>query len=296
MFINDLDGIVNLMASFEMEQKVCKLRMLLQLKIWFENTLLASIALLAFVSCSPHINETQAPGIVPPTPTIANLITLHYNERPPYLVTTNQGVGGLTGDPATIVFERSNIPFQWRQTPSKRQIYLLQQNKGRDCLVGWFKNMEREKFARYTLPIYWDKPQIALARADNDNIPVDCTVGDIFSNSKLNLLVKDGYSYGEFLDGKIKEYNPLRTVTTVENSEMLKMIYARHADYFFIAPEEADGLIMTSEFDLQDFKFVHFRDIPFGEKRYILCSVQVEDSIIERLNAAIRQNVTLPSP
>ncbi len=264
------------------------------LLIWLEHALLAVIALVALVSCSPKVNKSEFPNISPPTPTTTNLITLHYNERPPYLITTDRGVVGLTGDPATIVFEKSDIPFQWKQTPSKRQIYILQQNSGRDCLVGWFKNVERERFAKYTLPIYQDKPQIALARADNDNIPANYTVGEILSNPKLILLVKDGYSYGDFLDGKIKEYDPKRTVTTVENSAMLRMVYARHADYFFIAPEEADGLITASEFDLQDFKYVHFRDIPYGEKRYILCSMQVEDSIIERLNTAIRQYVSLP--
>jgi hypothetical protein len=263
------------------------------LKNRFTHTLFAIIVLLASVSCSTNIRETEPPRIVSPTPKTDNLITLHYNERPPYLVTTETGVGGLTGDPATIVFEKSSIPFEWKQTPSKRQIHLLQQNKGRDCLVGWFKNVEREGFAKYTLPIYQDKPQIALARANNDKIPAISSVGDIFSNPQLNFLVKDGYSYGDFLDGKIKANDPVRTVTTVENSEMLKMVYARHADYFLIAPEEADGLIRTSEFDLQDFKFIHFTDIPSGEKRYILCSKQVEDPVIEQLNAAIRQYVTL---
>lgn len=263
--------------------------------IWFMHALLACVALLVLVSCSSNIQEIKPPDIIPLTPTIDNVITLHYNERPPYLVTTETGVGGLTGDPATIVFEKSNIPYKWEQTPSKRQIYLLEQNRGRDCAVGWFRNIERERFAKFTLPIYQDKPQIALARADNDNIPPDITVDKIFNNLKLNLLVKDGYSYGDFLDGKIKEHNPIRTVTTVENSEMLKMVVAGHADYFIIAPEEADGLINSSQFDLQDFKFVHFRDIPYGEQRYILCSEQVEDSIIERLNEAIRQYVSLPS-
>jgi uncharacterized protein (TIGR02285 family) len=265
------------------------------LAIWLGHALLAGGALLVVVSCSPNIQGPVPADLIPPTPTTDNSITLHYNERPPYLVTTDSGVGGLTGDPATMIFERSNIPYKWVQTPSKRQIYLLEQNRGKDCAVGWFKNVEREKFAKYTLPIYQDMPQVALARADNNNIPIDNTVDDIFSKTKLNLLVKDGYSYGDFLDGKIKEHNPTRTVTTVENSEMLKMVYARHADYFFIAPEEANGLITSSDFDLQDFKFVHFRDIPSGEQRYILCSKQVEESIIERLNAAIRQYVTLPS-
>ena len=263
--------------------------------IWFKRALPASIALLALVSCSLNTQETGSQGAVPVTPDTGTSITLHYNERPPYLVTIDNGVAGLTGDPATIAFEKSGIPFRWEQTPSKRQIYLLQQNSGRDCLVGWFRNVEREKYARYTLPIYWDQPQIALARAENNNIPFNSTVEEVFSNPKLNLLVKDGYSYGDFLDKKIKELNPVRTITTDENSEMLKMVYAGHADYFFIAPEEAEGLIASSAFDTHNFKFVHFSDIPYGEKRYILCSMQVEKSIIEKLNAVIRKSVVLPS-
>lgn len=261
---------------------------------YFELLLAASLALLALVACSPRNQEPPSP-LVSQTPAANDTITMHYNERPPYLVTTATGVEGLTGDPTTLVFEKSNIPFEWKQTPSKRQIYILQQNGGRDCLVGWFKNLEREEFARYTLPIYQDEPQIALARADNDNIPSVTTVGEIFSNPLLTLLVKDGYSYGEFLDRKIKEYDPTMTETTVENSGMLRMVYARHADYFLIAPEEAEGLIKTSEYDLQDFKAVHFTDIPYGENRYILCSMQVEESIVEQLNMAIRQYVVIPS-
>lgn len=263
------------------------------LLVAFGRILFACTFLLALVSCTPSTPQPESPAVVPPTPTAENLITLHYNERPPYLVTTDKGVGGLTGDPATLVFEKSNIPFVWKQTPSKRQIYLLQQNSGRDCLPGWFKNAEREEFAKYTLPIYQDKPQMALLRADNNKISTLSTIDEILANPQLTMLAKDGYSYGDFLDAVIREANPPRTVTTNENSGMLKMIYARHADYFLIAPEEADGLIKTSEFDMQDFKFVYFTDIPYGEKRYILCSKQVEDSMIEKLNTAIRQYVTL---
>jgi polar amino acid transport system substrate-binding protein len=262
----------------------------------FAWVFIGSILLLALVSCIPEISQTQPAVTLPPTLPANNPITLHYNERPPYLVPIEQGVRGLTGDPATIVFERSNLPFRWQQTPSKRQIYILQQNKGRDCLVGWFRNDEREQFARFTLPIYQDMPQIALARADNDRIPAESTVEEIFTDPQLNLLVKDGYSYGEFLDGKIEEYNPVKTVTTVENREMLKMVFAGHADYFLIAPEEANGLIESSGFNLHDFKFIHFKDIPYGEKRYILCSMQVEQSVVDQMNAAIQQYVGQISP
>jgi ABC-type amino acid transport substrate-binding protein len=248
---------------------------------------------LILAACSPVAVEPTVRPTATPTPA-DSIITVHYNERPPYLVTTDTGVSGLTGDPVTIAFEKGGVPFRWEQTPTKRQMYILQQNTGQDCVIAWFKNAERESFARFTLPVYRDKPQIALARADNENITANGTVGAFFGNPQLTLLVKDGYSYGDFLDQKIAAYQPNRLVTTNENSGMLKMIHAGHADYMLVAPEEADGLIKTSEFYAQDFREIHFSDLLLGEERYILCSMQVKPAVIEQLNEAIRQYVIVP--
>lgn len=247
------------------------------------------ICLIWFMVASCAQNSTTGQNSPVPTTTSQNIITVHYNERPPYLVTTADGVTGLTGGPTTLAFENSGIPYRWMQTPTKRQIYVLQQNLGQDCIIAWFKNAERETFAKFTLPIYQDKPQIALARADNDKIPAIGKIEEFFTNSELTLLVKDGYSYGDFLDKKIQEYQPSTLVTTNENEGMLRMIHAGHGDYMLIAPEEAEGLISSSEFDAQDFRIIQFSDILSGENRYILCSLQVEDSVIKELNKAILQ-------
>ena len=252
-------------------------------------------ACLLLVSCNASQQATIVPIAMPATATKETTITVHYNERPPYLVTTENGVTGLTGDPVTIAFEKSGVSYRWQQTPTKRQIYILQQNSGQDCVVAWFKNAERETFAKFTLPVYQDKPQIALARADTENIPTSGSIDEFFLNPELTLLVKDGYSYGDFIDFKIQALQPKRIVTTNENSGMLKMIHAGHADYMLIAPEEADGLIKTSSFDEADFKRIYFTDIVSGEKRYILCSMQVEDAVIEKLNAVISQYVDVPA-
>ncbi len=254
--------------------------------------------LLTAVSCSGSSQPAapvQQPAVGATAETSPEVIYLHYNERPPYLVTTQNGVEGLVGGRTSAVFEKSNLPFVWVQTPSKRQIYILQQNTGRNCLPGWFKTADRESFAKYTIPIYQDEPQIALTRAKNDEIPATTTVDEIFKRSELTLLVKDGYSYGSFLDQKIAELDPARIETTVENSGMLKMIYAGHADYFFIAPEEAEGVITASGYELQDFKEIHFTDITEGENRYILCDFQIDDATIDLLNEAIRQYADAPS-
>lgn len=143
----------------------------------------ASAVIVTALTLASCLAGDPAPTTTPATPSATDsaLITLHFNERPPYLIATEDGVRGLTGDPTTLIFEKSGIPFQWKQTPSKRQIYLLQQNSGRDCLVGWFKNAEREQFARFTLPVYQDEPQFALVRADNSAIASGHTVAEMFA-------------------------------------------------------------------------------------------------------------------
>ncbi|MCK5100668.1 MAG: transporter substrate-binding domain-containing protein [Desulfobacteraceae bacterium] len=219
------------------------------------------------------------------------VISIHYHERAPYQETTDTGVEGLTGTPVTLVFQKAGIHFEWVKTPSKRQLKIIKDNYGCDCSVGWFKNPDREKFARYTYYIYQDKPQIALARADNRRLKSGVSVASVLSNRELTLEVKDGYSYGSFLDAKIAQYKPAIDRTTSENVYMLKKIHEKRADYFFIAPEEADSLIESSGLVKEDFKYIIFSDMPEGEKRYIICSQKVKDEVIEKLNKTIAEHV-----
>jgi polar amino acid transport system substrate-binding protein len=213
-------------------------------------------------------------------------VTLHYNERVPYLRSTPSGAAGLTADPANRTFEKAGVPFRWTKTPSKRQLQILADNTGCDCAVGWFKNPAREKYARFTRPIYQDGPQIAIALADNREVGAG-SIEELLSKSGLVLGVKDGYSYGTLLDEKIARLRPNVYRVTGENDAMLKMLSSRRIDYFFIAPEEADGLIAASGLPKTGFRYVTLADMPVGEKRYILCSLRVGEEIINRLNAAL---------
>lgn len=218
----------------------------------------------------------------------ANIITLHYHERKPYYMTGANEVFGVCATPAKIAFEKAGVPVRWQKTPARRQLEIIKRNSGRDCLLGWFKNPEREQYARFSLPIYQDRPAIVLARADNEKITSDMTIEALLSRSDITLLKKDAYSYGEFVDRKIAEYDPGQVVTTAENLNMLKMIRAGRADYFFIAQEEAEWLIGASSLPEADFKFVTISDIPKGNKRYLLFSYQVEPEIVDKVNQAIR--------
>lgn len=68
------------------------------------------------------------------------LVTLHFYVRPPYMDQTEGArVRGLTADPAQAAFEKAGIPFRWQQTPTKRQLVLIESGTGLDCGVGWYK-------------------------------------------------------------------------------------------------------------------------------------------------------------
>jgi len=222
-------------------------------------------------------------------PTFAvDQVTLHYNQRPPYQVTKNGQLSGLTGTPAVAALKTAGISFVIQETPSARQLIAIKGNTGMDCGIGWFKNGEREVFGKFTKPIYRDEPQIALASAKNAKLKSGDTLESILGNKSINLLVKQGYSYGKTLDALMERLQPIKNSVAVENVQMLQMINAGRADYMFAAPEEIDGLLAATGINPAEIQKITFSNAPKGEDRFILCSKKVSDEIITKLNGAIK--------
>jgi len=216
-------------------------------------------------------------------------VTLHYIQRPPYMVRAGEGLTGLTGGPSYRAFRDAKIPVVLQETPFARQMHYLEINAGRDCMIGMFKKPEREKFARYSKPIYQDKPQVLLTAAVHaERFAAHTSVVDVFNDKRLVLLVKLAYSYGATLDALMEKYQPKRQTTVDENLAMVRQIKAGMADYMFMAPEEASGAIAAAGYRPQDFKQVKFKNMPEGEYRYLLCSKNVPQEWMQRLNASIK--------
>jgi len=231
------------------------------------------------------LKTTPAPAAAPPDDTIL----VYYHERRPYYVTTSNQVHGLIADRVNWVFREAGIPYIWRKTPAKRQLEVIRANEQCACAVGWFKTPARETFGRFSLPIYIDNPIMVLARADNDQIRSGGTLAETLTNRRLRLLRKDGYAFGAFVDDSLKRHGPREVITTAENLGMIKMIHTHRADYFFTSQEEAEDLILCSGLPGQDFKAVHFSDMPAGNKRYLICSRKIDEMTLLRLNRAIKR-------
>ena len=217
-------------------------------------------------------------------------ITVHYNNRPPYLVPQPDGSAeGITGSIAKAAFSTAGLPVQWKETPTNRQLMLIESNTGLDCAVGWFKNAQREQFARFTAPIYRDQPWVVIA-GRNYRLPNNATVAQILAAKELRLLVKDRYSYGADLDGKISQHAGQTVSTAGEWPQIIGMLIRSRADYMFASQEEAHHFASTAEGIAGGLRVLTIGDAPPGEFRHIMCSKKVSDADIAALNAAIASN------
>lgn len=234
------------------------------------------------------------PDPAPTAPAKSAILTIHYHARVPYYVESAGDVIGLCVDPVKDALKDAGIPFQWQQTPPMRQLLLLQKHPGNDCMLGWFKTPERKRFARFSHPIYQDRPAIAVMRRDDHRVPAHATLNGVLNDRRLRLLRKNGYSYGEVLDAMIDRARPPQIVTTGDDRTMLKMISLDRADYMFIAEVEAEALIRTGGLPRDGFRYVYFSDMPPGNKRYLMCSNAVARRTLDRINDALEKIARLP--
>jgi polar amino acid transport system substrate-binding protein len=238
-----------------------------------KNTGLASVAMIAYLLL-PQLGHAE------------DAVNVSYNERPPYLVPAADGSAtGLTGTPAANAFKAAGIAVTWAKVPTTRQMALVKE-AGMNCAIGWFKNPEREQFAKFTKAIYRDKPWIVLA---NKGFAVQdgAKLQDVLSAKGVRVLTKEAFSYGPYIDGVLAKTKPAITVSNGTTTQMLQLINANMVDFMFVSEEEAEYLVEQAGLKMTNFRQLRFPDMPAGDKRYIMCSKHVPDDVISRLNKAI---------
>lgn len=220
----------------------------------------------------------------------ANDDVLHivYEQRAPYVENTKNSVKGLVATPAIKALEKAKINYILKEKPSKRHLYEIKSNTNMMCALGWFKTPEREKFAKFTLPLYQDDPLGIVSRKENHKKFENIDINQLLQDKSLSLLTKASYSYGIFLDEKIIQNKVDKREVYSDNSKMLTLIEAKRADYMFISKEEADLLFKKNKY--KDLQFYKIKNMPKGSNRYLICSKLVSDNIIEKINKYLKEN------
>ena len=218
-------------------------------------------------------------------------IRLRYFPRPPFIVPTDGGsISGNVATPAIEAFVQSGIPYKLIETPTSRQLVVISSNEGADCGIGWLRTPEREKFARFTEPIYHNQPWVVVANLKAASAP-HRNLNEWMTNKNLRLLVTDLYSYGPYIDQKIQSHNPPKYSTTADAPQLMRVIQSGRADYMFTSEEEAAYLIGAAKAHGM-VSVLYFPEIPKSAPKHIMCSKNVSPEIIAKLNKSLSKIVS----
>ncbi|QGX39821.1 substrate-binding periplasmic protein [Permianibacter aggregans] len=221
------------------------------------------------------------------------LVLLFY-DRPPYLQRDHEGkIVGLTASVATQVLQSAGIAFEWRELSTNRQLMALEKNTEPACAVGWFRLPEREVWAKYSKPLYRDRPTEAyLRRGLTVEAPV--RLAHLLSQNGLRVVIKDRFTYGAYIDRLLQTAPITRVVLTSDTVDMLRHVQMGHADLVFATAEEADWFERERPHVVTGLQRVQLADAEPGEYRHLMCSRKVSDTTIEKIDAAIDAQVAVP--
>jgi len=220
----------------------------------------------------------------------AEVLRIIYADRAPYYLTNADGtVAGLVSGKVDQALKQAGIEADWEYQSSKRQIGFVKSGKGNICTPGWFKKPEREIFAKFSDPVYRDKPQIIVVRDKDKSRFTHKTLDELMSDPTFKMGAKLGYSYGAFVDGLLKTHNPRTITTSQDNVGMVKMLNRNRFDYFISTPEEAQAVQTELKISKGVITILPLSDFPQGNFRYLMCSKAVSEDIIQRFNKALAQ-------
>ncbi len=232
--------------------------------------------IISTLSLSAHSDSSYAP------------IIISYLDRPPYYHTVEGEAQGLLVDKVKTILEAADIEADYREVPAGRILHNIEHNISAQCSIGWFKNNTREKFARFTLPIWRDSPWMVLAPVQiKDAISQYERFSELLADSTLSWGTHRGFSYGQYLDGLAQQYATNKMEFSGDQMLLPKMMLKGRASYMIIAKEEFLPLIESAGLGLDSFFLQPMADAPPVSERFLMCSKSVPPEIIEKINQAI---------
>jgi hypothetical protein len=93
----------------------------------------------------------------------ADQLNVSYFERPPYYLTTPAGdASGFLVEKTKKILQAANVNARFISLKPNKIIFIIKHANLPHCSIGWFKKPEREAFAKFTKPIYQDRPLVLL--------------------------------------------------------------------------------------------------------------------------------------
>ena len=119
------------------------------------------------------------------------------------------------------------------------------------------------------------------------NMGTGVSVDALLQRVDVSVLIKASIVYGPYLESHFAKMKARRVSTTAEYAHLFELIKRERAQLIFMPEEEAQFYLNQAGYSTADFKLIQFAGMPAGEHRYIMCSMQVDEAILNQLNRAI---------
>lgn len=224
-------------------------------------------------------------------PAGADALLMVFRDKPPYSYVEQGAPKGFLLERTRQILEVAGIDAVFREMPPKRIFLEIQHNAQAICSFGWYRIPEREKYARYSLPIHQDRPHVVLAGPHSaEAVRRHRSLKSLLADGALTLAAVDGVSYGPELDGMISGFPGRIDRGLVSPVQVAKKVAAKRADFMLIDQEDFDHLTASSpEFRAGGLLRIEYPDLPPGLKRYIVCSPLVGPEAMAKIDAAIER-------
>lgn len=224
-------------------------------------------------------------------------LTVSWRDKPPYHYTDEVGAGkGFLLKRSQQVFRAAGIPARFVNEPQKRIWANFQHGAANYCSISWYRLPEREALAQFSMPIHEDQPHTILASPEvAARVKSHASVESLLADPELSLGVVEGVSYGPVLDPMIKASKNHVMSRTVETTQMMRMLNAGRASYMFVDREDWNYFRQNDK-TRQIVVQLDLPGMPPGLRRHIVCSKDVPQETMDRLNKAIAATGGIVNP
>lgn len=236
----------------------------------------ASAVLLAAVALASPVANAQTP------------LLITYIEKPPYYHTDTQGAPrGFLIERLQQIMAHSGTSYRLEARPPNRALQELRLDPAANCSLGWFRNAEREGFAHFSLPLYHDRPLIAVALRDSAAGLSGKGLAGILAENGIRVGAVAGYSYGEEVDRMLAPLGDRVDRAPSPASNLAKLAAGRFHIALFNS-EELDHLLVLSPELEGRLQRIELKNVPPGKARHLMCSRHLPAETMARIDRAIK--------
>jgi uncharacterized protein (TIGR02285 family) len=190
---------------------------------------------------------------------------------------------------AAAVADEAHLKVSWEALPQPRLIEQARINQPNYCAVGTYQTAERSAFAKFSKPFFFDKPLVIVTLKKNEAvIRKHASLAALTADTRLKVGLLEGFSYGPRIDAVVARMHG--NVDRIAGSSMqnLSKLMLGRFDYTVGAANETPRGVDGNEVDARELALIEFPDMAPGATRHFMCSASVDDTVIRRLDAAIK--------